>query len=71
VSGGKMSGKFGRRYFIKAGGLSLFSGGSLLHSKQIPKSVKEPDRLKRDRSAVKFTRDGLDMTPIEYFSPVV
>jgi threonine aldolase len=61
-----MNGKLGRRDFIKAGGLSLFSGGSLLRSEQPRRSGKENDRLVRDRSAVKFTRDGLDMTPLEY-----
>jgi len=61
-----MNRKFGRRGFIRAAGLSLFPGGALLGSEQTWKSDKESDRLKRDRSAVKFTRDGLDMTALEY-----
>lgn len=42
------------------------SGGSLLGSQRIGKTVKAPDHLKIDRSAIKFTRDGLDMTALEY-----
>lgn len=64
----KTATKFGRRNFIKVGGLSLFSGGALLRSGQTSSSNKESDLLVRDRSAIKFTRDGLDLSPLEYSS---
>ncbi len=64
----KTATKFGRRNFIKVGGLSIFSGGALLRSGQISSSNKESDQLARDRSAIKFTRDGLDLSPLEYSS---
>ncbi len=65
---GKSDIKFGRRNFIKVGGLSLFSGSTLLRSGQISSSIEKPDLLIRDRSAIKFTRDGLDLSPLEYSS---
>jgi len=60
--------KIGRRNFIKVGGLSLFSGGAFLRSGELSKHTKESDSLAGDRSAIKFTRDGLDLSPLEYSS---
>ena len=64
----KLDAKFGRRNFIKAGGLSLFSGVTFLNGRTDHSSIIEHDILKRDRSAIKFTRDGIDMSPMEYSS---
>ncbi len=56
-----------RRDFLKAGGFSVFGLGvsGYLKGNSDVFSKKEPELL-RKKSAVKFTRDGIDMSPLEY-----
>ena len=58
--------RIGRRNFIKAGGLSMLSGGTLFGSGHFSGPVEESGMLDKERSAIKFTRDGLDLSPLEY-----
>lgn len=58
-----MENLYNRRTFIKMGGLAFAGMGSHYTPIQIKDSKKE---LERYQKAVKFTRDGIDMTPLEY-----
>jgi threonine aldolase len=53
-----------RRDFVKLGGMAGIGG--LLDTKGLSSETHKTNSLKTQQSAVKFTRDGIDLSPLEY-----
>jgi len=53
-----------RRDFVKLGG--LLGIGGMLDARGLSLDPKKTDSLSRMQKAVKFTRDGIDLSPLEY-----